>query len=86
MANNKEMDIKGLSDTDLANEIASQESAYTSMKFEHAARGLANPLELRELRRTIARLKTELRSREMAQYTPEQLAQRTRIRARRRKA
>ena len=55
------------------------------MKFDHAVRGMANPMELREFRRNIARAKTEARSREVAAFTPEQIASRSKIRARRAK-
>jgi len=41
---------------------------------------------LRETRRDVARLKTEVRRREMEKLTPEQVAGRSKIRARRRKA
>ena len=53
------------------------------MKFDHASKGLENPLELNSLRKDIARLKTELRSREVSAMTSEQLAKRSKIRLRR---
>ena len=53
------------------------------MKFEHAIKGLENPLVLREVKSDIARLQTEIRRREIAAMSPEQLARRTKIRARR---
>jgi len=40
-------------------------------------------LELREMRRDVARLNTEIRRRELENATPEELAKRSRIRARR---
>ena len=55
------------------------------MKFEHAIKGLSNPMELRDLRRAIARLNTEVRRRIVATMGPEELALRTKIRARRRR-
>jgi large subunit ribosomal protein L29 len=55
------------------------------MQFDHAVKGLDNPLTLREMRRDIARLKTEARRRELAQLTPEELAKRSKIRERRRR-
>ena len=55
------------------------------MKFDHAARGIANPMEIRELRRDVARILTEGRRREIAVMTPDELAMRTKLRARRRR-
>jgi len=63
--------------------LAETETAYQKLTFDHAIRGLDNPLELRGLRRDVARLKTEIRRREVAAMTPEQLAKRSKIRARR---
>lgn len=70
---------------DLLAEITSMENEYQQMKFDHAVKGLANPLEIRDLRRKIARFHTEVRQREMAEMTPDQLALRSKLRARRRR-
>ncbi|MCC6279750.1 MAG: 50S ribosomal protein L29 [Saprospiraceae bacterium] len=70
---------------ELLAEITSMENDYQQMKFDHAVKGLANPMEIRDLRRNIARLHTEVRRREMAEMTPDQLALRSKIRARRRR-
>lgn len=72
-----------MTDADLASQITSLELEYQQMKFDHAVRGLANPLELRDLRRNIARVNTEVRRRELAAYTPEQLEMRSKLRSRR---
>ena len=61
------------------------ENEYVQLKFEHAVKGLPNPLELRTVRRNIARINTELRSRELAAMSPEELEMRSKIRARRRR-
>lgn len=71
--------------TDLTDELAQLEAQYQKLKFDHAIKGLDNPLALREIRRDIARLKTEIRRREMEQMSDEELAKRSRIRHRRRK-
>ena len=69
----------------LASEVSRMEAEYNQMKFDHAVRGMANPMEIRESRRNIARAKTEVRNREVVAFTPEQIASRTKIRARRAK-
>ncbi len=77
-----------LADTDVAGlqaEITSMVNEYQQMKFDHAVKGLANPLEIRDLRRKIARFQTEVRQRELAEMTPEQLATRSKLLARRRR-
>ena len=81
-------EILELSDIDIAdllNEISSMENEYQQMKFDHAIKGLANPLEIRDLRRKIARYHTEVRQRELAEMTPDQLEMRSKLRARRRR-
>ena len=70
---------------DLLAEIASMENEYQQMKFDHAVKGLANPLEIRGLRRKIARFHTEIRQRELAVMTPDQVAMRSKLVARRRR-
>jgi large subunit ribosomal protein L29 len=74
-----------LTDEQLGTELQSREREYQQMKFDHAAKGIANPMELRDMRRDIARIHTEVRSRVMAQLTPEELEMRSKIRARRRR-
>lgn len=70
---------------DLQAEITSMENEYQQMKFDHAVKGLANPMEIRDLRRKIARFQTEVRQRELAEMTPDQLATRSKLLARRRR-
>ena len=85
MATNKFIELQGLSDEDLQNEINIREAEYKQMKFDHAVRGLENPLKLREDRKDLARLYTEQRARELKSMTPEQLAKRSKLVRRRRK-
>ena len=86
MASKKYLELQDFSDADLFSEIEGAEAEYQKMHFDHAIKGLDNPLELREMRRDIARLKTEIRQREMAQMTAEQIAKRSKIRERRRRS
>ena len=83
MATNKYIELQQYSDEDLQNEINVTEEQYKKLKFDHAIRGLENPLLLKEVRRDIARLYTEQRAREIKAMTPEQLAKRSNIRRRR---
>lgn len=74
-----------MADSDLANELAETVAQYQKQQFDHAIKGLDNPILLREIRRDIARFKTEVRRREVEKMTPEEVAKRDRIRFRRRK-
>jgi len=84
MASSKFQELKAFSDEDLHAELLSTEEQYDKLKFDHAVRGLDNPLRLTAARKDIARLKTEVRRREMETMTAEDLANRSKIRERRR--
>ena len=86
MATNKYLELQEFSDSDLQDQLETTESQYQKMKFDHAITGLDNPMRLREVRRDIARLNTEIRRRELAAASEEELANRSKIRARRRRA
>ncbi len=85
MASKKYLELQEFSAEELVNELNETQVQYQKLKFDHAITGLDNPLRLKEVRRDIARLQTEIRRREVAAMTPEQLAKRSKIRARRRK-
>ncbi|HMQ47746.1 MAG TPA: 50S ribosomal protein L29 [Saprospiraceae bacterium] len=85
MASKKYLELQDFSDDDLKSELAGTEAQYQNLKFDHAIKGLDNPLVLREIRRDIARLQTEIRRREISKFSAEDLANRTKIRARRRR-
>ncbi len=61
----KNSEIKELSTGELAERIVDEKTTLTRMRMNHAVSPLENPLKLRESRRLIARLKTELRKREL---------------------
>ena len=62
MKNNK---IKEMSSQDLEKEISELKSELFKLRFNLATSGLDNPLKIREVRRQIARAKTELRQRQL---------------------
>ncbi|HMR44073.1 MAG TPA: 50S ribosomal protein L29 [Saprospiraceae bacterium] len=84
MASKKYLELQEFSDTDLAAELKAAEQEYQKMQFDHATKGVDNPLSIKEMRRDIARLNTEIRRREVASMPAEVLAKRSKIRARRR--
>lgn len=85
MANDKYKEIQALSDADLKAELVDVENQYQKLQFDHVLTGLDNPIQIRGMRRDIARLKTEIRKRELGTASEEALANRSKIRSRRRR-
>jgi len=82
MATKKYTELIDMTAEQLKSEYDLTVSSYNKMKIDHAIRGLENPLTLREARRDVARLATEIRRRELVDVDP---STRTKIRARRRR-
>ncbi|HAO14406.1 MAG TPA: 50S ribosomal protein L29 [Tenacibaculum sp.] len=61
----KQSEIKELSTADLQDKLGALKKNYTDLKMAHAITPLENPLELRTLRKTVARIATELTKREL---------------------
>ena len=61
----KQSEIVELSVADLKEKLGMFQKNYTDMKLAHAISPLENPIHLRNLRRTCARLATELTKREL---------------------
>ncbi len=58
-------EIKELADKDLREKIENAEVALQKMKLNHAVSPLENPSQIKAARRDVARMKTELRQREL---------------------
>ncbi len=56
-------DYRSLDDQALVSKIGEEEVRLKKMHFSHAVNPIENPLTIRQLRRTIARMKTEQRRR-----------------------
>lgn len=56
----KKADIKNLSAGDLQNKLAELKAEYTKVKLAHKISPVENPIQIKDLRKTIARLNTEL--------------------------
>ncbi|HCZ08250.1 MAG TPA: 50S ribosomal protein L29 [Flavobacteriales bacterium] len=59
-------EITGLSDLDLKERIAVERDALQKLRFNHTIAGLESPFQLRQKRRDIARMMTELSARKNA--------------------
>lgn len=57
--------IQGLTEVDLKARIKEDELRMKKLQFAHAVSPLENPMTIRGLRQEIARLKTELRKKEL---------------------
>lgn len=60
-------EIRELSTAELKERVETEVTRYAQMKLNHAISPLENPEELKKVRRTIARMNSELRSRELNQ-------------------
>ena len=58
-------EVRELETKDLAEKIEAEFAKYNQMKLNHAITPLENPSEIKKTRRDIARMKTELRQREL---------------------
>ena len=85
MASNKTLELRDVSDSDLQDQLAETTASFGKMKFDHTVNGIENPLQLRNVRRDIARIKTEIRRRELASLPANALEKRDDIRRRRRR-
>ena len=56
----KKADIKNLSVEDIKVQLADAKANYSKMKLAHRISPVENPIQIRDLRKTIARLNTEL--------------------------
>lgn len=61
----KYAEIKELSVEEIKERIAEEQANLTKIKFNHAVSALENPMQIRTLRKTIAKLNTELKAREL---------------------
>ena len=58
--------IQGLNEQDLQARINEDEQRLKKLEFAHAISPLENPMSIRTLRRELARLKTELKKKQLS--------------------
>ena len=61
----KQAEIKNLSVTELQEKLGEVKKSYADLKMAHAVSPLENPIQLRNVRRSVARIATELTKREL---------------------
>jgi large subunit ribosomal protein L29 len=59
----KNAEIKALSTAELAAKILAGKDVLSKLKFAHAITPIENPMKIREARKLVARLSTEIASR-----------------------
>jgi large subunit ribosomal protein L29 len=60
----KNTEIKGLTLAELNEKLGSENEALRKLKFAHQVSAIENPMRIKETRKLIARLKTELKAKE----------------------
>lgn len=61
----KTAEVKKLVDKEIVERLEGEKANLAKLKLSHAISPLDNPSQIRETRKTIARLETELRQREI---------------------
>lgn len=64
----KQSEIKELSTEDLQEKFVQLKKNYTDLKMAHAITPLETPMQLNVIRKTVARIATEITNREVQQY------------------
>lgn len=61
----KNSEIKALSATELKEKIGSEKEALRKIQFAHQISAVENPMKIKDARKLVARLQTELRAKEL---------------------
>ena len=61
----KQSEIQNLSETELREKLSELQSTYAELKSAHAISPIENPLQIKNTRRAIARVNTQLRKIEL---------------------
>ena len=63
----KQAVVSGLLTKELHERLEEEERQLVKLKLHHAVSSIENPNRIKEYRKTVARLKTEIRARELAE-------------------
>ncbi|MDW5287760.1 50S ribosomal protein L29 [Formosa undariae] len=61
----KQSEIKELSTAELQEKLGETKKSYSDLKMAHAISPLENPIQLRNVRRDVAKIATEITKREL---------------------
>lgn len=62
----KNSEIKGLSLDELTSKLGVEKDSYAKLKFAHSITPIENPMKIREARKLIARIQTEITAKELS--------------------
>lgn len=65
----KNSELRGLSLDELKSKLVVEKDAYVKLKFAHSITPIENPMKIKELRKFVARIETEIRSKELNEVT-----------------
>ncbi len=63
----KNSELRGLSLDELKNKLVVEKENYSKLKFAHSITPIENPMKIRESRKLVARMETEIRAKELKQ-------------------
>jgi large subunit ribosomal protein L29 len=61
----KNSEIKALSAAEIKEKLTSEQEGLRKIRFAHQISAVENPMKIKESRKLVARLKTELRAKEL---------------------
>lgn len=62
----KNSELKGLSAEELKSKLVVELDSYGKLKFAHSITPIENPMKIRESRKLIAKIQTEIRAKELS--------------------
>lgn len=61
----KNSELRGLNLDELRNKLSVEKEAYGKLKFAHSITPIENPMKIKETRKLVARIETEIRVKEL---------------------
>lgn len=61
----KNSELRGLNLDELKNKLSVEKENYGKLKFAHSITPIENPTKIREIRKLVARIETEIKSKEI---------------------
>ncbi|MFH6984032.1 50S ribosomal protein L29 [Marinoscillum sp. 108] len=62
----KNSELRGLSLDELKNKLVAEKDNYGKLKFAHSITPIENPMKIRESRKLVARIQTEITAKEIS--------------------
>ncbi|MGB3852064.1 MAG: 50S ribosomal protein L29 [Tunicatimonas sp.] len=63
----KNSEIRAMSEGELHERLQTEQESLIKLRFSHAVTPIEDPSRIRKMRKNVARLKTELRAKQLAQ-------------------